>query len=262
MRFYAERPLRVAWQLLADVLVIAWAYLVVRFAQAAQDLIDQLQGPAGALRSAGQTVRDTFAGRRADGVRDPARGRRPGEGAQRRHRGGRLARAPRASARRSSSTPWGCGRRWRSSRSRRCRSCSCGSTCASATRARRARRWPRGPATSTSSPSARWPTSRPGSCCGWRATRRRRGGATTPPSCATSRRWNCARWGCGRPDPGQSLASTSRTVSGGLPSSSPRVGSTAANSPARLAANRPRNMSATGSGSRLPVLGVGQDRAA
>ena len=40
MRFYAERPLRVAWQLLADVLVIAWAYLVVRFAQAAQDLID------------------------------------------------------------------------------------------------------------------------------------------------------------------------------------------------------------------------------
>jgi hypothetical protein len=70
MRFYAERPLRVAWQLLADVLVIAWAYLVVRFAQAAQDLIDQLQGPAGALRSAGQTVRDTFAGaaRTASGI--------------------------------------------------------------------------------------------------------------------------------------------------------------------------------------------------
>ena len=62
MRFYAERPLRVVWQLLADVLVIAWAYLVVRFAQAAQDLVDQLQGPAGALTSAGQTVRDTFAG--------------------------------------------------------------------------------------------------------------------------------------------------------------------------------------------------------
>ena len=70
MRFYAERPLRVAWQLLADVLVIAWAYLVVRFAQSAQDLIDQLQGPAGALRSAGQTVRDTFAGaaRTASGI--------------------------------------------------------------------------------------------------------------------------------------------------------------------------------------------------
>src|SRR4051794_23903910 len=70
MRFYAERPLRVAWQLLADVLVIAWAYLVVRFAQAAQDLVDQLHGPAGALTSAGQTVRDTFAGaaRTASGI--------------------------------------------------------------------------------------------------------------------------------------------------------------------------------------------------
>lgn len=70
MRFYAERPLRVAWQLLADVLVISWVYFVVRFAQAAQDLIDQLQGPAGALRSAGQTVRDTFAGaaRTASGI--------------------------------------------------------------------------------------------------------------------------------------------------------------------------------------------------
>src|SRR6476661_427717 len=70
MRFYAERPLRVAWQLLADVLVIGWAYLVVTFAQAARSLIDQLQGPAGALTSAGQTVRDTFAGaaRTASGI--------------------------------------------------------------------------------------------------------------------------------------------------------------------------------------------------
>jgi len=70
MRFYAERPLRVAWQLLADVLVIGWAWLVVTFAQAAQNLIDQLQGPAGALTSAGQTVRDAFAGaaRTASGI--------------------------------------------------------------------------------------------------------------------------------------------------------------------------------------------------
>jgi hypothetical protein len=62
MRFYAERPMRVARQLLADVLVIAWVWLVVRIAKAAQGLLDQLQGPAGALTSAGQSVRDTFAG--------------------------------------------------------------------------------------------------------------------------------------------------------------------------------------------------------
>ena len=62
MRFYAERPMRVARQLLADVLVIAWVWLVVTIAKAAQRLIDQLQGPAGALTSAGQSVRDTFAG--------------------------------------------------------------------------------------------------------------------------------------------------------------------------------------------------------
>ena len=70
MRFYAERPLRVARQLLADVLVIGWAYLVVTFAQAARSLIDQLQGPAGALTSAGRAVRDTFAGaaRTASGI--------------------------------------------------------------------------------------------------------------------------------------------------------------------------------------------------
>jgi hypothetical protein len=70
MRFYAERPLRVAGQLFADVAVIAWVWLVVTFAQAAQDLVRQLQGPAGALTSAGQTVRDTFAGaaRTASGI--------------------------------------------------------------------------------------------------------------------------------------------------------------------------------------------------
>jgi hypothetical protein len=70
MRFYAERPLRVARQLFADVAVIAWVWLVVTVARAAENLIDQLQGPAGALTSAGQTVRDTFAGaaRTASGI--------------------------------------------------------------------------------------------------------------------------------------------------------------------------------------------------
>jgi hypothetical protein len=62
MRFYAERPLRVARQLLADLLVIAWVWLVVVVAKAGRNLVDQLQGPAAALTSAGQSVQDTFAG--------------------------------------------------------------------------------------------------------------------------------------------------------------------------------------------------------
>jgi hypothetical protein len=62
MRFYAERPARVARQLLADVLVIAWVWLVVTIAMAGRSLVGQLQGPAGALTSAGQSVQDTFAG--------------------------------------------------------------------------------------------------------------------------------------------------------------------------------------------------------
>lgn len=61
MRFYAERPSRAARQVLADVLVIGWVWLVVAVAQAARDLVDRLQGPADALTSAGQAVRDTFA---------------------------------------------------------------------------------------------------------------------------------------------------------------------------------------------------------
>jgi hypothetical protein len=61
MRFYAERPARAARQLLADVLVIAWVWLVVTIAMAGRSLVGQLQGPAGALTSAGQSVQDTFA---------------------------------------------------------------------------------------------------------------------------------------------------------------------------------------------------------
>jgi hypothetical protein len=61
MRFYAEHPLRVAQQVLADVAVIGWVWLVVTAARAARALIDELQGPATALTSAGQSVRGTFA---------------------------------------------------------------------------------------------------------------------------------------------------------------------------------------------------------
>ena len=67
---YAERPVRAAVQLLADLLVIAWVVVVVRVALAARDLIDTLQGPGRTLTDAGGTIRGVFedAARTAGGI--------------------------------------------------------------------------------------------------------------------------------------------------------------------------------------------------
>ncbi len=67
---YAERPVRAAVQLLADLLVIAWVVVVVRVALAARDLIDTLQGPGRTLTDAGGTIRGVFedAARTASGI--------------------------------------------------------------------------------------------------------------------------------------------------------------------------------------------------
>ncbi|MDT7708583.1 MAG: hypothetical protein QOG20_4190 [Pseudonocardiales bacterium] len=62
MRFYAERPLRLLRQVLADVLVVAWVVLVVTVARAAYDLVQQLRSPALTLVTAGEAIRSTFAG--------------------------------------------------------------------------------------------------------------------------------------------------------------------------------------------------------
>lgn len=70
MRLYAERPVRMASQLLIDVLVLGWVVLVVGVALAAKELIDRLQGPGLALTDAGDAVRTAFAdaARTAGGV--------------------------------------------------------------------------------------------------------------------------------------------------------------------------------------------------
>jgi hypothetical protein len=60
MRFYAERPVRAACQLLADVLVVVWVYLTVVVALRARELLDQLQAPGRALVGAGDGIRDAF----------------------------------------------------------------------------------------------------------------------------------------------------------------------------------------------------------
>ncbi|WP_219417751.1 hypothetical protein [Pseudonocardia nigra] len=70
MRFYAERPARLARQLLADVVAVGWLVLCVVVARAAHDLVLQLQAPARTLVDAGSAIRGAFddAARTADGV--------------------------------------------------------------------------------------------------------------------------------------------------------------------------------------------------
>jgi hypothetical protein len=60
MKPYAERFPRLAAQLLADVLALGWAYLVVRFASAARDLVLNLQTPLRGLADAGTAVAGAF----------------------------------------------------------------------------------------------------------------------------------------------------------------------------------------------------------
>lgn len=60
MRFYAERPSRVARQVLGDGLVVGWLVLVWLAAVAARELILALQGPGRALMNAGSSVRGAF----------------------------------------------------------------------------------------------------------------------------------------------------------------------------------------------------------
>ena len=62
MRFYAQRPVRFLRQVIADVVVVAWAVLVVIVARAAYELIRQLEAPARALADAGEGIRGAFDG--------------------------------------------------------------------------------------------------------------------------------------------------------------------------------------------------------
>jgi hypothetical protein len=67
---YAEHPVRAALQLLADLLVLLWVFVVVEVARAARDLVNTLQGPGRTLTDAGGSIRGTFddAARTASGV--------------------------------------------------------------------------------------------------------------------------------------------------------------------------------------------------
>jgi hypothetical protein len=60
MRIYAERPVRAARQVLADLLALGWVVLCVLIARTAYELILTLQQPARALAGAGESIRGAF----------------------------------------------------------------------------------------------------------------------------------------------------------------------------------------------------------
>ncbi|MFC5950781.1 hypothetical protein ACFQH9_21155 [Pseudonocardia lutea] len=62
MRVYAERPERVAGQVLADVVAVAWAVVWISLGVAAHDLLLRLQGPGRTLVQAGESIRGAFDG--------------------------------------------------------------------------------------------------------------------------------------------------------------------------------------------------------
>ncbi len=70
MRFYAERPLRLARQLFADVLVLAWVVLCFALARAAYQVTLRLQIPGQELARAGTEMQTAFddAARTADQI--------------------------------------------------------------------------------------------------------------------------------------------------------------------------------------------------
>jgi hypothetical protein len=60
MRFYAERPVRLARQVVTDLLVVGWVAVCGLVARAVYELVLQLQVPGRTLTDAGESVRGAF----------------------------------------------------------------------------------------------------------------------------------------------------------------------------------------------------------
>lgn len=69
MRWYAERPARMAVQVVVDLLAVAWLVGCWLAASAVHEFVLRLQAPARLLTSAGESISGAFAGA-ADGARD------------------------------------------------------------------------------------------------------------------------------------------------------------------------------------------------
>ncbi|MFD0206438.1 MULTISPECIES: hypothetical protein [Saccharothrix] len=97
MKWYADRPPRLLWQVLADLLAVAWTWFWVKAATAVGDSVRALRAPGDGLSNAGQSLTDTF-GDAADKARDvPLVGGRLAEALERgRSAGGTLSDAGQA----------------------------------------------------------------------------------------------------------------------------------------------------------------------
>ncbi|MFI9011638.1 hypothetical protein ACIGNX_30820 [Actinosynnema sp. NPDC053489] len=60
MKWYADHPPRLVWQVVADLLAVAWTWLWVRIATGAGDAVRALRAPGDGLADAGHGLADTF----------------------------------------------------------------------------------------------------------------------------------------------------------------------------------------------------------
>ncbi|GAA1339217.1 hypothetical protein [Saccharothrix algeriensis] len=91
MKWYADRPERLVWQVVADALAVAWVWFWVTAALAARDVVLALRAPGDGLTRAGGGLRDTFADAAARAREVPLVGGRLGEALDRgRDAGGTL----------------------------------------------------------------------------------------------------------------------------------------------------------------------------
>lgn len=60
MKWYADRAPRLVWQVVADLLAVAWAWFWVKVATAVGDAVRALRAPGDGLSNAGQGLSDTF----------------------------------------------------------------------------------------------------------------------------------------------------------------------------------------------------------
>ncbi|MER5265293.1 hypothetical protein ABTZ99_24760 [Actinosynnema sp. NPDC002837] len=60
MKWYADRSPRLAWQVVADLLAVAWTWFWVDVATAVGDAVRALRAPGDGLTTAGQGLSDTF----------------------------------------------------------------------------------------------------------------------------------------------------------------------------------------------------------
>ncbi len=105
MKWYADRSPRLVWQVVADLLAVAWTWFWVKVATAVGDAVRALRAPGDGLSDAGQSLTDTFGDAAAKARDVPLVGGRLAEALERgRSAGGTLTDAGEAQVRAVEST--------------------------------------------------------------------------------------------------------------------------------------------------------------